>query len=204
MAAITFASNETVSMPSFNSAQLIDNLERVVQQTIQSAHTLQKMSSSLLSTAPAGKWNVVQIVYHLNSYNNYYLPNIELAMRKSDAPHSGMFKAGVIGNYFANAMMPGNDGSVKNVMKAPKDHVADNGYNDLAAISTFIEGQTRLLALLKEARNANLTKVTVPISISKFIKIRLGDTFRFLIAHQQRHFVQINNTLRTNGMVLSV
>lgn len=191
-------------MPSFNSAQLIDNLERVVQQTIQSAHALQKMSSSLLCTAPAGKWSVVQVLYHLNSYNNYYLPNIELAMRKSDAPHSGVFKAGVIGNYFANAMMPGNDGTVKNVMKAPKDHVADNGYNDLAAISTFIEGQTRLLALLKEARSANLTKVTVPISISKFIKIRLGDTFRFLVAHQQRHFVQINNTLRTNGMVLSV
>lgn len=191
-------------MPSFNSARLIDNLERTVQQTIQSAHALQKMNNSLLCTAPTDNWNVVQVLYHLNSYNNYYLPNIELAMRKSNAPHSGLFKAGIIGNYFANAMMPGNDGTVKNVMKAPKDHVADNGYNDLAAISTFIEGQTRLLALLKEARQANLTKVTAPISISKFIKIRLGDTFRFLVAHQQRHFVQINNTLKANGMTLSV
>jgi uncharacterized damage-inducible protein DinB len=40
----------------------------------------------------------------------------------------------------------------------------------------------------------------VPISIAKFIKIRLGDTFRFLIAHQQRHFAQVANTLKALGV----
>jgi hypothetical protein len=191
-------------MPSFNSAQLIDNLEHTVKQTIANATSLQQIDRDFLCKAAPGKWNVVQVLYHLNSYNDYYLPHIEQVMRKSVAPFSGTFKAGVIGNYFVNAMLPGSDGSVKNVMKAPKDHVADNGYTDLAAIQTFINGQNRLLGLLSEARKADMTKISVPISISRFIKIRLGDTFRFLIAHQQRHFVQINNTLRANGMTLSV
>jgi hypothetical protein len=28
------------------------------------------------------------------------------------------------------------------------------------------------------------------------IKLKLGDTFRFFIAHEQRHFIQIQNTLQ--------
>ncbi len=191
-------------MPTFNSTQLIDSLEQAVTQTIQAATALQQINQDALCTAPSGKWSVIQILYHLNSYNDYYLPHIELAMRKNTIPYSATFKAGVIGNYFVNAMMPGNDGTVKNAMKAPKDHVAANGYNDTQAISTFIDGQKKLLQLLKDARRVDLTKITVPISISKLIKIRLGDTFRFLIAHQQRHFLQIKNTLKTNGVVLSV
>ena len=38
-------------------------------------------------------------------------------------------------------------------------------------------------------------KIRISISISRFVKLKLGDTFRFLIAHEQRHFVQVARTL---------
>jgi hypothetical protein len=51
------------------------------------------------------------------------------------------------------------------------------------------------LQLLNKARNTDLGKIRIPISIAPFIKLKLGDVFAFIIAHHQRHFVQINNTL---------
>lgn len=193
-------------MPIFKSIQLLDTLEKTVSQTIKNATYLQQMDEGTLSKPPAaGKWNVMQVLYHLNSYNDYYLPHIEKVMKDgAKVPYSSSFKAGVIGNYFTNTMLPGNDGAVKNAMKAPKDHAPEAGYNDISAIAQFIEGQQHLLELLKEARNVNMTRLKVPISISTLIKIRLGDTFRFLVAHQQRHFVQISNTLKANGVAFSI
>lgn len=193
-------------MPIFKSTQLLDTLEKSVAQIIRNATALQAMNTASLSKPPAtGKWSVVQVLYHLNSYNRYYLPHIEQVIKNgSNTPYSATFKAGVIGNYFTNAMLPGNDGAVKNVMKAPKDHTPTATYADIAAINEFIEGQQKLMALLKEAREVNMTRLRVPISISTLIKIRLGDTFRFLVAHQQRHFVQISNTLKANGVAAFV
>lgn len=184
-------------MPSFKSTQLINSLENTVQQTIASARRFKTLDKNALCHAAEGKWSIVQILYHLNSYNNYYLPHInDVIKRGSNIPAAATFKAGLIGNYFTNAMLPGSNNTIKNPMKAPADHVPDTNYDDLTAIDGFIEGQTFLLQLLHEARQVNMTRLKVPISISKFIKIRLGDTFRFLVAHQQRHFVQINTILK--------
>ena len=193
-------------MPTFKSTELLSNLEKTVTQTINNANGLQAMNTDALRKAPAaGKWSVIQVLYHLNSYNSYYLPHIERAIKAGiNAPYSASFKAGMIGNYFTKTMLPGNDGAVHNLMKAPKDHTPDAAYNNVEAINEFIAGQQKLLELLKEARNVNMTRLKVPISISKLIKIRLGDTFRFLVAHQQRHFVQISNTLKTNGVMVDL
>ena len=193
-------------MPIFKSKQLLDTLEKEITQTIKNAAYLKSMDSSLLTKVPAeGKWSVVQVLYHLNSYNDYYLPHIEQVVTNGISKgYSSTFKAGVIGNYFAKTMLPGNEGVVKNTMKAPKDHTPASTFNDLEAIDLFIAGQNKLLQLINEAREVNMTRLTVPISISKLIKIRLGDTFRFLVAHQQRHFVQISNTLKAIGVAFSV
>ena len=63
-------------------------------------------------------------------------------------------------------------------------------------LSEFINHQHHLLNLLQIARTANLEYNRVPISLTKLIKLKLGDTFRFFIAHEQRHFLQIERTLK--------
>ncbi len=190
-------------MPTFNSKDLLSDLETEVKRTIDRALQLQKLSSHLLKATPrVDKWNVLQVLYHLNSYNNYYLPHIQKVIEnRRHVGYNPLFKSGALGNYFTNAMLPGKNGTVKNAMKAPANHTPNLDYQDLEAISSFIAGQELLLKLIADSRTVNLTQLTVPISISRFLKIRLGDTFRFLIAHQQRHFAQIENTLQGVGHV---
>ena len=51
-----------------------------------------------------------------------------------------------------------------------------------------------LHALLEQAKQVDLVKVKTAISLTKLIRLRLGDTFRFLVTHIERHVLQAQLT----------
>jgi len=178
------------------SNQLLEQLENDTRQIILTLHyLLQEDPGVLLQQPAAGKWSVAQVIEHLNSYGRYYLPQIEKALNRSAYPSNALFTTGWLGNYFTNAMLPKTDGRIPNKMNAPKDHRPSPDIDSLQVLHTFLAQEKQLLQLMQQSRKTDLTRLKIPISIAPFIKIRLGDTFRFLIAHHQRHFVQIANTL---------
>lgn len=182
-------------MPVFNTKDLLASLTEDVNALLKHLQQVKQLDSTLLLTQPAaGKWSVIQILEHLNSYNRYYLPAIEKSLQNKQS-FNPQFKSGWFGDYFTKMMMPGKDGKVANKMNSPKDHRPIAELNAAAVVTEFINGQQHLLTLLQKATNTDIGRVKVPISISRFIKLKLGDTFRFLIAHQQRHFLQLENTL---------
>ncbi len=151
------------------------------------------------------KWSANQCLMHLNSYGRYYLPIIEKgiddAVKKSQQA-STHFKAGWLGNYFTAMMLPKTDGIPAKKMSSPKDHAPQTNNNSDAAIAEYIEQQEKLLQLLHKAKQIDLNKVRIPISISKLIKLKLGDTFLFLIAHNYRHVLQAERALQHTGVHL--
>lgn len=186
-------------MPLYNSHQLLSDLHADVSRMTEQARMLAALPPAELNRQPApGKWCVAQVAEHLNSYNRYYLPEIKKALQQpgQSAP---VFRPGWFGNYFTNMMKP-KGGQVGNKMTAPKGHRPEPELDAPAVLAAFISGQEQLLKLLEQARQADIGKLRVPISISRMIKLKLGDTFRFLVAHQERHFVQISNVLATLGV----
>lgn len=182
-------------MQKFRSVELLDQLQADVRQMILEVNRLKSLDPGLLLGQPApGKWSVTQVLEHLNSYTRYYLLAIERAL-EADRPATGEFKPGWLGNYFTKLMKPGEDGEVKNKMNALKDHRPGRFEDALPVLTTFLEHQHYLVDLLEKAKAKNIGRIRVPISISKLIRLKAGDTFRFLIAHEQRHFVQIERTL---------
>ena len=61
-------------------------------------------------------------------------------------------------------------------------------------IETFLQQQKQFLELLTIAKEKNLTKIKTSITLP-ILKFRLGDTFRFVIYHNERHVVQAKKTL---------
>lgn len=180
----------------FRSEQLIDQLQSDIRELILKATELRSEEKSFLQLQPGeGKWSVGQVLEHLNSYGVFYIPAIENAMNESTKHSQEWFKPGFFGNYFTNIMQPKEDGTIGMKMPAPKGHRPILTVNIEEVLNEFIRQQQSLLDLLQEARNKNIGAIKVPITISKYIKLKLGDTFRFLIAHERRHFVQIANTL---------
>jgi uncharacterized damage-inducible protein DinB len=184
-------------MKKYNSTDLLNELQADVRALLAKVAELKTEDPGILLQQPApGKWSVIQVLEHLNSYGNYYLRALEKALAQ-DKPAVEFFKPGWLGNYFTKIMKPNEKGIVTNKMQTPKGHKPTAKPDAFPTIQTFCSQQLYLLQLLEQAKEKNIGKIRVPISLTRFIKMKAGDTFRFFIAHEQRHFVQIANALQT-------
>lgn len=184
----------------YNSNALLESLQADVRQIILEADRLKSIPPTDLQKTPApGKWSVAQVLEHLNFYNRFYIPAIEQKLHLSQRGPSASFTPGWLGNYFTNIMKPKPDNSIPKKMKSPKNAEPAAQPDAKAMLDEFISHQHHLLNLLKIAKSANLNSIRIPTSLSKLITLKLGDTFRFFIAHQQRHFVQIQSVMNYFG-----
>ena len=67
---------------------------------------------------------------------------------------------------------------------------------DKTVLEKFLSQQKTLLELLQQAEKVSLTKNKTGISISKWIKLKLGDTFRIVIYHNLRHVIQAEKAIK--------
>lgn len=187
-------------MKTYKTSQLIDDLQQQTENFLHKAVSEWQMTSptKLLQQPSEYQWSAAQCVEHLNSYGHYYLYEIEKAIqanRQDKWTASDHFRPGWLGNYFTELMMPSQENKKMKKMSAPKSYIPVADLDTDKVISEFIDQQEGLLSLLEKARSINIEKVKVPISIAKFIKLKLGDTFRFLIAHNYRHVLQAERAL---------
>ncbi len=176
--------------------ELLNFLETKTRAITESANRFRNLSAGELNFKPdESSWSILQCFEHLNMYGDYYLPKIEERILAAKAlPPTISYKSGWLGNYFANIMQVQPDGKKKK-MNAPKDKVPPQTLDE-STIQRFVKQQEHLLRLLKLAETVNLQAVTVPISIASFIKIQLGDCFRFVVNHNERHLQQAEKIMR--------
>jgi hypothetical protein len=103
------------------------------------------------------------------------------------------FKSNWIGNKMAMSMRPGGEGTNMNTFK----NMNPIGSKlDPQIINTFIQQQEETLVLLGRCRTVNLSKLKTGITLTKFIRLRLGDTLRVVVYHNQRHVEQAERVLK--------
>ncbi len=177
-------------MKTENKILINDLLERINQAT-QRAHALKEISLEKLNhKSSAQSWSALQCIEHLNLYGDFYLPEIEKQLSgKPKVNFNYIFKSGVIGNYFANLMLPKKTGSIKK-MEAPIDKTPATSDLTLLTIDRFLKQAEKLKQLLHQADQVDLTKTKTAISLTKLIRLRLGDTLRFVVFHIERHLTQ--------------
>lgn len=188
-------------MGKFKSQELLSDLQEDVKQIIAAAEHIRQAEPIKLTYQPdKGKWSITQILEHMNAYNRYYLPAIEKAITYTSKQVPAWFISGYWGEKFTKQMKPTNVYEIKNKMKAMKSYTFQNNQNVEVVFNEFIEGNKKLLKLLETSKNRDLNTVKIPITLSKLIKLKLGDMFRFLIAHEQRHMIQARNNLHEMGI----
>lgn len=187
-------------MQTHNSAQLIAQLQQQTESLLSVAiQRWQMLHPAIFKQQPAdGAWSAMQCLGHLNTYGDYYLPAIEKAI--IEAKQHGKiaevnFKPGWLGNYFTNMMLPNEQGVPNKKMKASKNYTTNNEGNSDCTIAKFIDQQEKLLLLLEEAKQVDINSLRIPVSIAKFIQLKLGDVFMFLIAHNLRHVKQAERAI---------
>lgn len=182
-------------MPPINSIELLQGLRK---QTVATQYKVENYfggkTAALLQQCPMpGKWSAVQCLEHLNTYGRYYLPQLEQAIAVAEKQHSRperLFSSSWLGARFTRLMQPKEDGQLRSRMKSPKGHLPSVQPDVATVIQEFVQQQELTESLLLRAEKINIQQYKVPTSLSRFIKLSVGDTFGFLIAHIQRHVLQ--------------
>ncbi len=170
---------------------LISDLIKRTHTNLNQAEELNELPTQVLQWRAANdSWSILECMEHLNRYGRFYIPEIKMRMQNAPkAKPAQKFKAGLLGNYFAKSMLPQEK---LNKMKTFTNMDPIHSNLEKGVIAEFIHQQKQLLQILDACRQVDLNKTKTAISISKLIKLKLGDTLRVVIYHNQRHLVQVN------------
>ena len=173
--------------------KLIQDLIERTKVNINQAEKFKQLSKEELnSRISEDSWSVLECIEHLNLYGDFYIPEINMRINNSKSSTKANFKTGLLGNYFAKSMLPKEK---LNKMKTFKDKNPKGSKLEKNTIDRFLSQQEQILNLLNDSRKIDLNKVKTGITISKWIKLKLGDTFRVVIYHNDRHILQANKIL---------
>lgn len=169
---------------------LIDELIAITDRCTEAVKKFSTRDSHTLNSRKTDTtWSILECIEHLNLYGDFYLPEIEKQLLQQQPPKDRLiFKSGIIGNYFANLMQV-KEGKIRK-MKSPKDKNPLHRELPLTTIDRFLKQQQKLKDLLERSRHINLVKTRTAISLTPWIKLRLGDTYRFFVYHIERHVLQ--------------
>jgi len=177
-------------------SELINDLKHRTEAIIKEITPFKALSEEVLNhrNSPSS-WSILECLEHLNFYGDFYLPEIDARIKQSQTTVNEEFNTGWLGNYFAVSMLPGENGKL-NKMKTFKVMNPIHKKLSVNTIDKFLAQQQQMLELLERAKRMDLGKVKTSISISKWIKLKLGDTLRVVVYHNQRHVKQAANVLK--------
>lgn len=183
-----------------SSEELIADLVERVRSNLNNAQALkQETEEALQWKAGPEIWSALECFEHMNLFSDIYLGNIEAKMATSHKKAQDQFKSGAFGNWLAKLVAPGNESKKVKTFKSKNP----NGKTlDMSIIDKYIMDQQRTLGLLDNARSKNLSKIKVATAAGNWLKIKLGDAFRVIVYHNQRHLEQAQRSF--NGYVSQV
>lgn len=173
--------------------QLLQDLSLLTKKNLNSVKYFEKETiESLNWKKDSESWSVLECIEHLNKYGDFYIPEIKKRIKSSNYKSSKVFKSNWLGKYFSKSVSYSEN---LNKMKTFKSMNPLHSKLNNQTLKKFIRQQEEIIYLLEEAKEVNLDKTKTAISISKIIKLKLGDTFRVIIYHNERHVKQAEKVL---------
>lgn len=192
------ANNAEQDVQMMTTQQLRSTISEITQENIrQASGWMTKLSEQQLSWRPnPGIWSISEILAHVNSYARYYHPAILGKIQKTRFVRpKDEFLSSPLGRSAWKSMQLGRANNVRRKFKAPKGHNPSVEARLVSGtdVQDFLAAQQELLEIVDKSAAVNIRKVKVPISISKIVRLRLGDALLFITYHNQRHMQQILN-----------
>lgn len=174
-------------------ADLLDDLIIYTRNHLAFLNDLDKIQYEKLNERlSVDSWSVLECLQHLILYGDFYLPEIEARINRSNTKSKVDFKPDILGNYFAKSMFPKEK---LNKMKTFNSMNPIGVALDKSVVTTLKFQLEKMLDLLATSKHVDLNKVKTSVSISPFIKLKLGDTLRIVIYHNERHIKQVKSIL---------
>ncbi|HLW40066.1 MAG TPA: DinB family protein [Brumimicrobium sp.] len=179
---------------------LLDDLINITQSdtTYIQKKCLHLREHQLLWRPSKESWNIKEILAHLNSYSEYYNDLLIKKLNKHKTKVSKeYFVSSPLGRSAWKSMKLGRANNVKRKFRATKPYNPTLSPELITedVMERFLNHQEEMVSILETAKVANLKKIKIPMSISKLIRLRMGDALMFITYHTERHVQQIKNTI---------
>ena len=144
------------------------------------------------------KWSILECFAHMNKIYSFYIPTIKLKIeKKANLDPKEKFTSSHIGRTLYRSMQLNKANRPRRRLKSPRsfnpkvspDLITGKDDRD------FLSYQKQMEQLLKDTFQVNLRKIKIPLSLSKVVKIRLGDALLFVVYHNERHVQQALNII---------
>lgn len=184
-------------MKTYDTSALIEELQAILRSQLEQIHALRALPMERLRERPAPeRWSLAEIVQHMVLTSGHYHRELErvYADGNNDLRFRTAYRPGQLGQWFTEGMRPKPNGAIGWKMRTlgrfePKTLEATDPFKEFEGI---LHG---FMGLLERARTRGLEGVKVMSTLGPIIRFKVGDAFRFPIAHQERHFLQIERTL---------
>ena len=160
--------------------------------------TIENLDERTLNTPEdVEKWSMLQCLKHLSYAIEVYNENIEQAFTvgKHNSP-SETFKSHWKGDMFTKMISPKDNGEIK-TMKTFKSMMPKVVMESEDTLAEFFSLHEKFAELIEQSKAFDLNKVKVNTALGPMVKLRLGDAFRFIIGHAQRHLIQLKRIKAT-------
>jgi len=159
---------------------------------------LEKLPPGLLRRTPnSNGWSVLETVDHMCLSSGFYLQGLKKIYDKDvrSVKHSDQVLPGRLGSFFTEGMKPKKDGTINWKMKTMARFQPEQSVSTTEALLEFRTLLVSFDRLITLAEQHGMEGEKVVSTLGPLVKFRIVDAFRFPIAHQARHFLQIDRTL---------
>ncbi|WP_339608607.1 DinB family protein [uncultured Roseivirga sp.] len=169
---------------------VINDLEKAV---VQVENLTEDLDEKTLNQPEAeGKWSMLQCVEHITLATAVYVQNFREKLESQYLPvaettYQGHWK----GRMFAKMNAPKPEGEIPMKMKTFKFLEPNSQLNSNTVMAEFKQVHEQMIALVEKSRAVNIDRIKVPTALGSMVKLRLGEALRFIVAHTQRHLVQL-------------
>ncbi len=177
-----------------NKSTFLKNCQHDVLQIIEAVEPFKSLPQTTLFQKPsAEKWSIAECLEHLNIYARYYIPAMEQRIKKAtSSTENQTIKLNWIDNMSIKSIHPDNRKPTQTLKKFNPIHKEIKG----KPLEEFLKHQQDLLKVIQKMESVNPNKVKVPVEFFKLLKLTLSGTLEFVIRHEQRHLLQIQEVLK--------
>ncbi len=144
------------------------------------------------------EWSIAQCYEHLVTANTAYFPAFETIL--SGAPVDTFWtRLPWYPVFWGKVLVRAFGPDARRRLKAPRMFRPSRGSIDEAIIDRFIDQQHQLIRYMDATKDMDVERIIISSPVTRFVTYSLMDTYRILIAHEQRHIRQATRVLDADG-----
>ncbi len=158
-----------------------------------------QLTAAQLNWQPdASQWSIAQCFDHLVTANEVYFPIFEQVL-KGEKQSTFWERVPWLPTLWGKLLIQSVAPESARKLKAPKIFQPASSAIDGAIIRRFVDRQQRLLNYMKAMEGLAVEKIILTSPVTNFVTYSLMDTYRIIVNHEKRHFLQATRVLGANA-----